>query len=268
MFFVLLLLALSTSQASLCLASPTDAYVAPLLGEDHPNRTLDSYMVKFKQKSAYTLDQHWRTIGVNLSSSEQFHHLRILSGYTARIVSTIGTLIISKVYTNRNVFVQNTTNLDIVRRDYNVAEVLVDCILRKSSDGGWPSWNGSYTQSSVQKRNTVPYFYEETQPSYDVPWNLAVVGSPSKLKTPVLDDQHDYKYFVPSGRGVKVYVIDTGIDLRNPLFAGRAVNFENKSPDSRCDYVFEKDSHDEGSLDEDTTGLGATWEDNDGHGTS
>lgn len=91
MLFTLLLRALLAHQSLLllCLAAPTDPefYLAPLHGETSSNAAPKIYIVMFMQDGPYDtdIDQHWQTIGMNLSSSEQFHHLSVSLGYTARI---------------------------------------------------------------------------------------------------------------------------------------------------------------------------------------
>lgn len=75
-----------------CLAAPiddTESYRAPMYGESQINQAPIAYIAMFKHSSAHDIDQHWEAIGMNLSSSEEFRKLPLLSGYTATMVSTL-----------------------------------------------------------------------------------------------------------------------------------------------------------------------------------
>lgn len=101
---IYLLIALVVGELLLCrvTGSPIGPHRAPLYGATHPNKVPNSYVVMLyftlpnsEQKSfrlpmftsqrntSYTLDQHWQTIGIDLSSSEGFDDLSALSGYTS-----------------------------------------------------------------------------------------------------------------------------------------------------------------------------------------
>lgn len=62
----------------------------------------------------------------------------------------------------------------------------------------------------------------------NAPWGLARVGGSASLV------HGKYYYPVNSGKGVNVYVLDTGVEVTHPEFEGRAkwgANFVSKSPD-------------------------------------
>lgn len=60
--------------------------LAPLYREADHNRVADSFIVVFKQDGDEYIEQHWQTIGMDLSSSEDFHCFSAISGYTASMV--------------------------------------------------------------------------------------------------------------------------------------------------------------------------------------
>ena len=54
-------------------------------------------------------------------------------------------------------------------------------------------------------------------------YNLAMIGASGKLPIPV--QSGDYNYVADAGKGVNVYVLDSGIRVSHRLFEGRAINF-------------------------------------------
>lgn len=76
------------------IAKTAGPYRAPLYGANHPDKVPNAYLVMFKFNASHTLDQHWQTIGKDLSSSEgkRFHDLSCLSGYT---ISPIVSILVS-----------------------------------------------------------------------------------------------------------------------------------------------------------------------------
>jgi subtilisin family serine protease len=56
------------------------------------------------------------------------------------------------------------------------------------------------------------------------PFNLQMIGAGAKLTTPV-HDGGEYEYIENAGRGVNIYILDTGVRVSHTLFEGRATNF-------------------------------------------
>ena len=65
-----------------------------------------------------------------------------------------------------------------------------------------------------------------------------MIGAGAKLTTPVYDGG-DYEYIEDAGRGVNIYILDSGVRVSHYAFGGRAINFGGlKSTDYSpyCNY--------------------------------
>lgn len=56
------------------------------------------------------------------------------------------------------------------------------------------------------------------------PFNLQMIGAGAKLPIPVYDGG-EYEYIENAGRGVNIYILDTGVKVSHTAFGGRATNF-------------------------------------------
>ncbi|KAL0944018.1 alkaline serine protease alp1 [Colletotrichum truncatum] len=65
------------------------------------------------------------------------------------------------------------------------------------------------------------------------PWGLASLSTPSR--PPDSSDSRPYKFDDSSGEGTFAYVVDTGIHISHPDFAGRAIRGYNAQPDEEFD---------------------------------
>lgn len=140
--------------------------------------------------------------------------------------------------------------MDYVRRDPNVVCVETDrrlhlhySSLRDSSDKTIDSY--AQDNATVLKDDFVsdveddqeceepkvsPWFLVKTSPR--APWNLAAISARRKLKRferTLLKHRKDdtfgsYQYMSEAGKGVDVYIIDSGINIDHEWFGGRATN--------------------------------------------
>ena len=84
---LLILLACLCIPEGLCLGKIPEHQLSPLYGTDHPDKVPDHYLVALTQN--YTIEQHWNTIGQNLSDLPRFIHYDALSGYAAVMVRSL-----------------------------------------------------------------------------------------------------------------------------------------------------------------------------------
>lgn len=79
------------------------------------------------------------------------------------------------------------------------------------------------------KRSYTSNFVDEARDS------LQMLSASGKLSTPVTY-YGPYEWVHGAGRGVNVYVFDTGIRITHKAFTGRARNFQNLSPTAKSPY--------------------------------
>ena len=91
-----------------------------------------------------------------------------------------------------------------------------------------PSFKNS-TASAKAKRD-----YQSTV-DLSAPFNLQMIGAGAKLPTPVYDGGQ-YEYLNDAGRGVNIYVLDTGVRVTHAHFGGRASNFDGLSSTDNSPY--------------------------------
>jgi subtilisin family serine protease len=131
---------------------------------------------------------------------------------------------------------QDSDTLNLVRGDQNVDFVETEQLLTRrpmpssSPLPDYPSSNSSAASAKAKRdyRSTV---------DISAPFNLQMIGAGAKLKTPVYDGG-DYVYIQAAGRGVNIYILDTGVRISHSAFGGRARNFGGlKSTDNSpyCD---------------------------------
>lgn len=141
---------------------------------------------------------------------------------------------------------QNATALDYVRRDQNVSFVersyrvyaKIDKMPVEASDSKLePSMLGNITDSidgSGQLDISDPYDQPDNPPTdgwlfwtqIGVPWGLGVVSAGYKLSLPKINGRwaSKWQYINNPGRGVDIYVMDSGVNIHHKYFNGRALN--------------------------------------------
>lgn len=114
--------------------------------------------------------------------------------------------------------------------------------------------NLGHKDSELEKRDN------QRQPTWGVveqrhaSWNLQMICSGTQLNTPVVNGTGSYEFLDGAGKGVDIYIFDSGIRLTHRGFGGRAKNIYGVSPSSRCLFCGNPDS--------------TTMEDFTGHGTA
>lgn len=121
--------------------------------------------------------------------------------------------------------------MDLVRSDQNVAFVEVEHIMQALPDEdstGVERMNGSSRQVRAKKREETsgqPAPHYPTAVTPEAGYNLQMIGAGRKLDIPVTDGDGDYRMISDAGRGVDIYILDTGIRITHELFQNRASNF-------------------------------------------
>lgn len=151
--------------------------LAPLYGTDHADRFPEEYRVMFHP--GYTLLEHFESIGMDLSNATRFRQSG--SGYRAKL---------------DDITLNSHVRLDpgVLFVETNGPMELVQPV---------ESYTNDSAAFQAQKRDYV------TAVEQDVPYGLQMISAAGKLKTPVSDDGN-YNYVWGAGRGVNVYIFDTG----------------------------------------------------------
>lgn len=144
--------------------------LAPLYGTDHGSRFPNEYLVMFQP--GYTLQEHFESIGMNLSNTTRFRSF--IHGYRAKL---------------DDVILNSHVRLDsgVLLVEPNIPVELVQPIRG--------------TQNLKRYTNEV----EDGQ----APYGLQMLSAAGKLPIPV-HDNGIYHYSWGAGEGVNVYVFDTG----------------------------------------------------------
>lgn len=156
--------------------------LAPLYGTDHDSQFPNEYIAMFEP--GYTLEQHFESIGMDLSDSTRFKSFSY--GYRARL--------------------DDVTLNSHVRRDSGV--LLVDTnrpvgLVQPIKSSKHDSAADDSAAAERQKRYTIEVYERQA------PYGLQMLSGAEKLPTPVRDDGK-YHYQWGAGEGVNVYVFDTG----------------------------------------------------------
>lgn len=69
----------------------------------------------------------------------------------------------------------------------------------------------------------------DLEPDPTAGWNLKVISYPRKMTDTELN-AWEPSFMTAAGKGVDVYVVDTGVNTYHELFDGRAMNFEKLDP--------------------------------------
>lgn len=150
---------------------------APLYGTEHDSRFTDEYIVMFQE--GYTLQQHFESIGMDLSNATRFKSFS--DGYRAKL---------------DDILLDSHVRLDpgVLLVESNGPAELIQPLESNTNDS---------MDAEMQKR--YPLEVLQTQ----APYGLRMLSGPGKLSTPVEDDGK-YHFHKTAGRGVNVYVFDTG----------------------------------------------------------
>ena len=187
-------------------------FIAPLEGTENDEAIRNEYVVIFQP--GYTLQQHYETIGRNLSNSARF--VKFSFGYRANL--------------------DDKTRDEQVRRDPGVRMVEtnrpVHLVEPVDSTDVEPS-DLPHSHTMHRKRE-----YKEIH-SEDSPYGLQMIttGS-SRLDIPV-QDGGTYDHLFAAGQGVQAYIMDTGIRTTHTLFEGRARNFGGLASTDKSPYCDE-----------------------------
>lgn len=153
--------------------------LAPLYGTEHDTWIPNEYIVMLHP--GYTLQEHFESIGMDLSNTTRF--LSSSSWYRAKLDDIT---LNSHVRLDSGVlFVETNRRLDVM-----------DPV---------ESYRDGPTESITE---TLKRDYTEGV-QQDAPYGLQMVSSAQRLPTPVFD-HGEYDYVWGAGRGVNVYVFDTG----------------------------------------------------------
>lgn len=118
---------------------------------------------------------------------------------------------------------QDTNTLNLVRGDQNVAFVETEQLLNNGPMlSSSPLSDNPLTNDSVASAKAKRDYNSITD--LDAPFNLQMIGAGVKLTTPVYDGG-GYEHIENAGRGVNIYILDTGVRVSHTAFGGRATNF-------------------------------------------
>jgi len=132
---------------------------------------------------------------------------------------------------------QDADTLNLVRGDQNVDFVETEQLLNKRPmPPSSPSSNNS-AASAKAKRD----YQSITDTS--APFNLQMIGAGAKLTTPVYDGG-EYEYINGAGRGVNIYILDSGVRVSHSLFGGRAKNFGGLKSTDNTPYCYNEQMRD------------------------
>ncbi|KAF2231438.1 subtilisin-like protein [Viridothelium virens] len=165
----------------------------------------DNYFVRLKP--GYTFDQHWTKIGMNLSQTDpDFVDLSNMNGYAAKI--------------------DNSTLHDVIRHDPGVANVEHDHWVQANFDT-----DHGFTKGSVKQRGKR-WIKEVMQ---NLNWPAYMITSRTKQSN---IQGGKYRYNVDTvgspGKGVDIYILDSGIHISHQAFEGRASHFNGASQTPYC----------------------------------
>lgn len=208
---ILLILAGFTtcSQLDLTLKDPTPEYLAPLEGLHRVDRFPNEYLVELQD--GYTREQHFKTIGRDLSSSPAFRNFSF--GYVAKL--------------------DDHTRDKLVRRDPGVLVVEANFPIHLKRPGDLVEVETSDLNTTHNKRD-----YGEDH-GKGAPYGLQMITTgKNRLDIPV-KDKGVYDYVQTAGKGVQIYIMDTGIRITHKLFEGRARNFGGLGSYDNSPYIDE-----------------------------
>lgn len=198
---------------------------APLYGGDGPDAIPDEFVVLFWKD--HTHDEHFARTGLDPSDLALYRKFNF--GYGARL--------------------DNHTRDEIIRRDPGVCllEHEIWATVPDLHDGrpfnpSNPSGEGNEANQSVSSMSSRHKHFKRDYNVVDsghAPYGLQMVSAGAgrpRLKIPV-PDEGTYQSVQDAGRLVRVYVVDCGIWIDNPLFTGRAVNFGDLYPTDPSPYL-------------------------------
>ncbi|KAK5727980.1 hypothetical protein LTR17_012287 [Elasticomyces elasticus] len=195
---------------------------APLI---HPKADLvqDEYIVRLRPN--HTLEHHFARIQADLANScDPFNWMELLNAYHTKIDSQ--------------------EMLDQIRQDPGVE--YVEHNTRMLANLTMPMTNPTFSNLTDPLPNLGKRWTELVESTKRL-YSNAIMSSPKKLATPVLDGQHQAFSIDRAGHDVNIYIMDTGIRLTHEAFRGRAVNFQQATTSKYCN--------------------GETMDDTAGHGT-
>jgi len=118
---------------------------------------------------------------------------------------------------------RDTNTLNLVRGDQNVVFVETEQLVnQRPMPPINPLSDIPLTNNSGASAKAKPDYHSITDIS--APFNLQMIGAGAKLPTPVYDGG-EYEYIENAGRGVKIYILDTGVRVSHTGFGGHATNF-------------------------------------------
>lgn len=166
-----------TCQEFLLLHRPGDDGLAPLYGMETVTRIPNDYIMF---QPGYTLQEHFESIGMNLSNTTGFESTSY--GYTAVLYEVT---LNSYIRLDPGVlFVEANRHIQLIRpveTSYENGSMLLEKQKRE------------YTQATQE----------------NAPYGLQMLSAAGKLPTPI-SDYGEYDYWSAAGTGVNVYVFDTG----------------------------------------------------------
>jgi hypothetical protein len=184
---------------------------AQLYGMDAKDRIPNDYTVRLWPD--YSHEAHYQRIGRNASDLPGFEWLSW--GYGAHLTDAL---------------------LELVRRDPGVRWVEAEHHIY-----GMEPVNSSVVEHSVSAARMSQLSKREygLVQENNAPYGLRMLAAPKKIsQLPVLDNGV-YDFVQGAGRGVNVYVLDSGIYLGHQYFEGRATNFKGLSSDELSPYCEE-----------------------------
>jgi hypothetical protein len=236
-----------TSDEFLQIHKRTVDNLAPLYRSDDSSSSNSSglaipheYIVLFRP--GWTHDQHWAAVGgkdaVVDGRDPRFKTARF--GYRATIVND---QLMDRIRADPGVLlVENNHHVELVEP--------VEEHDHHPGDGGDGDDDATLERQKLHRLRKREYTEEHRS---DAPWGLQMLSAGDKLKTPIQNDGR-YDFVFEAGKGVQVYVLDTGIRITHERFQGRARNFRGLASTDRSPYCNDGDAH-------------ATMDDGRGHGT-
>ncbi|KAF5501760.1 hypothetical protein CGCS363_v007410 [Colletotrichum siamense] len=230
---------------ALLLAGSATAFLAPRSETQAPyivprdeDIVAEHYIVKLRDD--HNLEDHFTNIGLNVTEvATEFENWDLLNAYHF-------------VIPEGNSYIVH----DLIRRDPGVVRVTHNHNVspERSADEYAPSEppagvvDEEYSRSRSRTKNLkarqdgcgeVPLDYD-SETRKNTQWNLAMIAAGRKiteqLQGDIYKEDHQAEWLSNAGKGVDIYIFDSGIRLSHKAFGGRASHFNGKKSNDKSPY--------------------------------
>ncbi|KAI8181368.1 hypothetical protein K4K54_000405 [Colletotrichum sp. SAR 10_86] len=232
--FVALLLAGSAT----AFLAPRSETQAPYIVPRDEDIVAEHYIVKLRDD--HNLEDHFTNIGLNVTEvATEFENWDLLNAYHF-------------VIPEGNSHVVH----DVIRRDPGVVRVTHNHNVSPERSADEYAQSGppvgvvdeEYSRSRSRTKNLkarqdgcgeVPLDYD-SETRKNTQWNLAMIAAGRKiteqLQGDIYKEDHQAEWLANAGKGVDIYIFDSGIRLSHKAFGGRASHFNGKKSNDKSPY--------------------------------